>query len=535
MPYGFNELAKAIRGWNFEPDSRSWDYVRRSNDYELVLELHRCFKFSGLPTRYDQLFQKWVDEVNVRDDVAIKSLCIGAADYRSDTAPWQHQKLAYHYAVNKRGCMLAMEMGTGKSKVIVDLIRNRDHRCVLILAPKAVVPGVWVQQFEQHDFRKNILFGSFVASKKAEHIYHTIARWTLNPANPLVIMANYHALLSSDFINTIKGLPFDFLVLDECHYLKAPDGKISKKVYLLAKQIPYRIGLSGTPFPHSPLDLYAQMRAIQPSVFGTSYVSFKSRYSVTSLTKDGRKYTLAYCNLNEFNRLFHSAAIHIPKTILGLPDPIHTEHYCELTPKAAKAYDRLKDAFILELDTLPEGTKLGYAISVVQKLRQIASGFAIDKDEVHRVHDEKVDLLEEVISTINKERAVVIFYHYNAERDMIIERLLKLDETFSELSGRANQLADWQAGATRILVSQVKSGGAGIDLTRASYTIYYSHDYNWGDYEQSLSRTHRPGQLETVNYCHLITRDTVSQTIYQGSLLKTDFIGDLLSRPRDFI
>ena len=77
-----------------------------------------------------------------------------------------------------------------------------------------------------------------------------------------------------------------------------------------------------------------------------------------------------------------------------------------------------------------------------------------------------------------------------------------------------NELAAWQAGQGNALVVQLKAGGLGVDLTRAHYQIYFSLDYNLGDYLQTRKRIHRPGQTRAVTYLHMIAAGTVDHAVY---------------------
>jgi SNF2 family DNA or RNA helicase len=83
-----------------------------------------------------------------------------------------------------------------------------------------------------------------------------------------------------------------------------------------------------------------------------------------------------------------------------------------------------------------------------------------------------------------------------------------------ELSGSANQLAEWQAGAAPILATQIQSGGVGVDLTRARYCVFFSLGFSLGEYLQARKRAHRPGQTRAVTIIHVIASKTVDQDVY---------------------
>jgi hypothetical protein len=95
---------------------------------------------------------------------------------------------------------------------------------------------------------------------------------------------------------------------------------------------------------------------------------------------------------------------------------------------------------------------------------------------------------------------------------------------YGELSGRRRDgLTDDSEMSPDIdlLGCQLQSGGTGIDLTRSHTGIYYSLDFNLGDYLQSRKRLHREGQRHVVTFVHLLAEDTVDRAIY-GALRKRE-------------
>ena len=75
-----------------------------------------------------------------------------------------------------------------------------------------------------------------------------------------------------------------------------------------------------------------------------------------------------------------------------------------------------------------------------------------------------------------------------------------------------------------------RSGGVGIDLTRARYSIYYSLGFSLGSYEQSLARIHRPGQTRPVEYIHLLAKDTVDEKVMAALAHRADVVNSVLQQ-----
>jgi SNF2 family DNA or RNA helicase len=93
-----------------------------------------------------------------------------------------------------------------------------------------------------------------------------------------------------------------------------------------------------------------------------------------------------------------------------------------------------------------------------------------------------------------------------------------------------DELKQWQAGEAPVLAVQIDSGGVGVDLTRARYSVYYSLGFSLGSYEQSLARIHRPGQTRPVEYIHLLAQDTVDEQVMVALARRADVVNSVLQQ-----
>src|SRR3954451_21406334 len=132
------------------------------------------------------------------------------------------------------------------------------------------------------------------------------------------------------------------LILDESHRVKAPGGTASKNCALLGQHAGHVLELTGTPMPHSPLDVYGQFRAMDPGIFGTNFSRFRLRYAVMGGWEG--KVVVGYQNQEEFARKFGSACFVVKKTEAGLdlPDVVHVDRTFELQARSRKAYTTLE-------------------------------------------------------------------------------------------------------------------------------------------------------------------------------------------------
>ena len=152
--------------------------------------------------------------------------------------PWAHQIEALEFISEKPGSMLAMDMGTGKSRVIVDLIAQKGYQKVLILAPLSVVTNVWPGEFAKH--APGLLDVLALAGKSTKSRQETAAK-ALRFGRPTAVVMNYDAVWRQDFGNWALKQDWDLLVMDESHRIKAPGGVTSRFCSRLSDRVRHRV------------------------------------------------------------------------------------------------------------------------------------------------------------------------------------------------------------------------------------------------------------------------------------------------------
>lgn len=462
--------------------------------------------------------------------------------FDAPTKPWAHQLAAVRFAEPKVAALWNMGMGSGKTRAALDLIRLRRHPRVLILAPLSVVPA-WGVQAERHapGAMTITILDEGTSIRRAKLASEALAKGTHD--HPAVVVINYECAVSPVFQSAVVNQKVDLLICDECHKLKAPQGKQSKTIARYAKGVPYRLGLSGTPMPHSPMDAYGIFRTLDPTVFGTSFVYFRSKYAVMGGFQ-GRQ-VIAYQNKEEFARRIAPITFEVGRDVLDLPDATHVERTFALNPTSRKLYKSLRDDLIAEVDA--GVITASNALTKLLRLSQVASGHVgldlnpeemdengrMPERRVREVHRDKEILLRELLEEIPIDEPVVVFARFRFDLDQIARAAQSYGGSV-ELSGRRNELADWQAGGPgrRVLAAQIQSGAEGIDLTRARYCAFYSLDYSMGRYDQALARVHRPGQDRPVTYVHLIAEATVDRLVRRALDSRRLVVEDILAEIR---
>ncbi|MCL5746595.1 MAG: DEAD/DEAH box helicase, partial [Acidobacteria bacterium] len=390
------------------------------------------------------------------------------------TTPWRHQREAVAfvqqlYLRGKRGAMIAAVMGTGKSAMTVYLCVEEGFQFILILCPLRVVQ-VWKPQFEMHSgipFLVVALDDTFsnVKAKRDE------AQRKINLAKargvPVVVVINYDSAWRTPFAEWALKQKWDLVVADEIHRCKAPGGKASRYLARLGKAAHFRLGLSGTPMPHSPLDVYGYFRFIDATIFGWSYNRFRQHFAVMGGYQNHQ--VVDYDNLDELNRKFYSVAYACGKDVLDLPPEMHVTLTCQLGFEARRAYRSIKRNLMAEIDA--GEVTVANALVKLLRLQQITGGY-IRTDDGHdvQIDSAKMNLLRDVLEDIDPQEPVIVFCRFHKDLEAVNRVADETGRRSLELSGRTDELKQWQAGEAPVLAVQIDSGGVGVDLTRARYS-----------------------------------------------------------------
>jgi len=436
---------------------------------------------------------------------------------------WDHQAAGYNFVIGRidaghTSAMLAMDMGTGKTKVAIDLFSNTTEPgdVVVIVCPLAVVP-VWPLQFEKWGIESDrwhvLALDNGATKDRASAIKRVVSS---GGYDRLAIVLNYDAVpadVMADTLATIPratGRPISWLVADESHKIKAHQGKRNKAVTKLGRQAGYRLALTGTPMDHSPLDIFAQARFLDERIFGPYWTPFKKRYAVQN-TIAGSKYerVIGYQREDELADVCDTFMYLVKsEDVQDLPAVEHVERFCTLEPAAMRVYRQFEAELFAEWES--DQISADNALVKILRLQQMAGGTTVNDDgESIRISTAKASALQETIDDISTSEPIVVFAQFSAEIADIHEAAAKNGRTSYELSGKRKELKAWQqATGGEVLAIQIQSGAEGIDLTRARYQIYQSTGYRLGPYEQSLKRIHRPGQTRPVTIIHILAKAT---------------------------
>ena len=467
-------------------------------------------------------------------------------NYKFKTPPYKHQLKALEKSWEKSHFAYFMEMGTGKSKVLLDniamLYDQGKLNGALIVAPKGVV-GTWYDQeipthLPNHVEHKVVLWQANITkgqSKKLGTLFKTGEELHILIMNVEAFSTQKGVNFASKFLSCHNTL----MAIDESTTIKNPDAKRTKNICKLAPYAKYRRILTGSPVTKSPLDLYKQCDFLQSELLGhTSYYTFRTRYAVMKTANFGGRsvqIVVGYRNLEELSEKLKPFSFRVLKDdCLDLPPKTFMKRIVKLTADQEKVYRQMKHLALAEM----EGKQMTTATVLTQlmRLHQITCGhFTADDGTIKNINNNRLDELLDVLDEV--EGKAVIWAHYQHDVESIIEKIRKKYSFDSAVdyygltpaSERQQNIEKFQNDdRCRFFVGTTQTGGYGITLTAASTMIYYSNGYDLEKRQQSEARIDRIGQKFPMTYIDIMAEDTVDMKIVKSLRQKVNIATEIM-------
>jgi SNF2 family DNA or RNA helicase len=392
----------------------------------------------------------------------------------------------------------------------------------LILCPSAVL-GVWRREFLKHapgEFDVVVLDGKRNSKLKAEQAAHAIKVQQSN-MRPLVIVVNYETFWRPEVLKVLMSVTWEKVICDESQKIKSHSSTCSKEAWKVGKRSGSRTCLTGTPLDNDPADIFGQYRFLDDRIFGRFWTHYRNRYAI--LNQWIPQKVDKWVNLEELNAKFNSIRYHIGPEVLVLPEKQEITVEVPLSASGMKVYQQMKKESMAEVKrTMDEGgvdVKTAVACNgAVQFLRllQLAQGYIRDDEgEEINTDTEKRKVLLELIEQACE--PVCVFGWFKHDMAIIRECAQILGLRYGEISGDRKDLTPHAEMPDDIDVMgvQCKSGGAGIDLTRARIGIIMNTGMlTPGGEDQMLARQYRPGQTRNVVFYRLVSPKTVETKLY---------------------
>ena len=466
--------------------------------------------------------------------------------YKFKKKPYAHQLTALEKSWNKDTYAYFMEMGTGKTKVLIDnLAMLYDKGKVdgaLIVAPKGVI-GTWYNQelpahLPDHIENVTVLWQSNINKKQKEKLdllYQSDHRLHILIMNVEAFSTEKGKKYAASFLRCHKSMT----AIDESTTIKNPKAKRTKNILEIARLAPYRRIMTGSPVTRNPLDLYTQCEFLDPRHLDfSSYYAFRNRYAeMKTMHISGRSIQVVggFRHLDELADSLKPFSYRVLKQdCLDLPDKIYMKREVQLTPEQKKLYEQMRKEALATLNGKTVTTMT--ALTQLMRLHQITCGhFAADDGTVQEVRNNRLSELLDVLEEI--EGKAIIWAHYQHDVKNIYKLLEDKYGPGSVVHYYGKTLPDQRDYAiknfkendrVRFFVGTPQTGGYGITLVQANTVIYYSNGYDLEKRMQSEDRAHRIGQKKKVTYVDLIAEDTVDNKIVKSLRKKINIAAEVM-------
>jgi SNF2 family DNA or RNA helicase len=445
---------------------------------------------------------------------------------------YDHQKKAISLLEDKDVFALLAEMGTGKSRMVIEDWVRRKNLDLLVFAPKGVVRN-WIGEIQQYvpDMSNiDVVYWISGANKKE---LSDINRIVLPSQKRRVFLVNIESMstvkAAQKAVDAFTKSGHVMCVVDESTRIKSWTSSRTKHVINLGSKIRYKRILSGLVTPNSPMDLFSQFLFLDWRILGfQNYYTFRARYAIMKrMVFGGRSVEtiVGYKNLEELQEKIKPYSFRILKDeCLDLPAKIYTERSVELSTEQEKAYKEMVKNATTMLES-GEFVTSSTAISLLLRLHQIVCGHVRNDQGVVREID-AAPREQELLQTLEECGGKAIIWATYRPTIVRLAKIIRqsyddraLVEFWGDTTSDNRELAKerFQTDAKCLFfLGNPSTAGLGLTLTQAKYVVYYANDYNLENRLQSEDRAHRAGLKHPVTYVDLVAKNTIDEKILKA-------------------
>ncbi len=483
----------------------------------------------------------WIKETKREElEQAISEIC---SNYKMKNKLFTHQLASVYLGLCFPGYLFFLDMGSGKSLSALTVLQIRKNlnqvKSALVVVPNAVNVENWLEEVLKHSTLKAVA----LVGTRLERLA------TLQEKADLYII-NYEGLpvLMTDFVEVKKGSKskkkrvvnkvearkfakrFDMVIFDEIHHIKHTNTLNFELAEVLSTHINYRLGMTGTPIGRDPTNFWAQFFVIDrgETLGETKTLHLQALFKPQQNYFGGVTWILPEKNKPVFQKmLLHRSLRYADFECSDLP-PLSVIQVPLKMPADAMQYYKNLVAESVETAKGDSAEAKEKRKNYYSKCRQVASGFVyetFDDSETREVitfsENPKLDAMEEIVNDIPADCKVVIFHVFQQTGIAICERLKKMKVKFAAMNNLAeiSKTEEYKKFKTdpkvKALVVSISSGGEGLNLQLANYTIFLENTDRPDVRRQALKRTHRTGQEKHVYIYDLIMKNTVELKILQ--------------------
>lgn len=421
--------------------------------------------------------------------------------------PHDYQEIAKEFAIQNNASGLFLDMGLGKTIITLSAIEELknnyyDINKVLVIAPKRVAEDTWTTEHKKWDHVKDLkiikILGTPIERKLA-----------LEQEGDIYIITRDNIAWLVELLG--RTWDFDTVVIDELSSFKSNQSKRFKKLRIVRPFMKRIIGLTGTPAPNGYMDLWAQIYLLDRGKrLGKTITEFRKRYFNTLYRHGYNDYELRPGGKEAIDDALKDLCISMKaRDYLKLEEPLYINRVAKLDKKEYELYKTMEKDAVLEFGD--EDITALSAAAVSNKLLQLANGAVYTENrEVIKIHDKKIDVLEELIEEANGE-PVLVFYNFKHDKDRILEKFKGVKVLDTE-----QDIKDWNDKKIKILLAHPASAGHGLNLqSGGNIIIWFGLNWSLELYLQANARLDRQGQKETVRIYHIITEGTIDEKVLE--------------------
>lgn len=453
--------------------------------------------------------------------------------------PFRHQVVTLLYGLSYKDLAIFSMMGTGKTRSAIDIARYwksvGEVDKVLVVCPSSVL-GNWAKEVKKFSEYKAVIL----------HHTNREVRKSLFTQEALFYIINYEATFR--FMKQILKLSPDMIIYDESSRISNAQAKQTKACIEIGGHAKYRLLLNGTPIANKPLDLWSQMYCLDfGETLGSSFKNYRRAFfgSFELRTETGKRFRVYRIRnraaMDSIAKQIAKKSIRYTKEecLKDLPQKLYQVRTLELPKSSRKLYEEMYANALLEVSKLGQNISARILLTKFIRALEITSGY-LKTDEGNFLKlktNPKLQELQSLIEEIVPDDAIVIWCKYLFSITIIENLLKKLGLNYLVIRGDVkdksavqDQFQESSIEEIPILIGQIRSGGIGLNLFKASYEIFYENEWRLLDRQQAEDRCHRHGSKKNVTVIDLLMKDTIDEQIVKAIKQKKDIADYIISK-----
>lgn len=420
--------------------------------------------------------------------------------------PYEYQAYATRFIEDNDVAAIFLECGLGKSVITLTAIKNLiakgEVKRVLVIAPLRVAKNTWPDELNKWEHLSGLTYSVAIGTPDKR-------KKALKEKTDIVITNRENV----EWLVSKSGVRFDFdmVVIDELSSFKSYRTNRFKALLKVRPFVSRIVGLTGTPSSNGLMDLWAQFRVLD---MGERLGRYITRYREGYFMPDKRNAQVVFsykplpgAEERIYDKIGDITISMKAKDYLKMPDLVTSEVYVEMPDDGRSKYENLLSDMVVDIKD--EEIDAANAAVLSNKLLQMANGaIYTDSKNVLKIHDAKLDALEDLIESANG-KPVLVAYWFKHDLERIKARF-----PYAREIKTSGDIRDWNSGDILVGLIHPASAGHGLNLQDGgSAIIWFGLTWSLELYQQTNARLYRQGQKNTVVIQHIITKDTIDERV----------------------